>query len=351
MTVLVTGATGYVGSRLVPRLLQDGHEVRVATSDASKTLPWWSDSVQVVEMDALDGQAVADAVRGVDAVYYLIHGMGGEDFAEQDHRAAQHMADAVDRHEVPRLVYLSGIVPDVPSEELSEHISSRLDVEATLAGSTATVIALRAAVLIGSGSTSFEIVRQVAERMPVQTVPDWMDSRVQPIAVVDALEALVGALTVDTGSRHYDLGGPQALEYADLLDLYARTAGLTRTQVGVPLLPDTIVQGLAGRMVDVPTPVVQALIESLHHDMVCADDDAHALLPRGYRLLPLPEAIERSLAEAPSDPAAADPMGPLPQDPDWAEGGEEQSLGTRIAGLVSRVLPDRRGAGETGGAS
>ncbi|WP_409484758.1 NAD(P)H-binding protein [Arsenicicoccus dermatophilus] len=335
MKILVTGATGYVGGRLVPRLLHDGHEVRVATSDASRPGPWWSDRVETVQMDVLDARQVLAAADGVDAIYYLVHGMGGDSFVENDRRGAQNMAAAVAAHEVDRVVYLSGIVPDVPQGELSDHISSRLEVERILTESPATVITLRAAVIMGSGSTSFEIIRQVSERLPVQTVPDWMRSQVQPIAVVDVVEALVGALTVRTASRSYDVGGPDVLPYPDLLEEYAQIAGLTRPQVTIPLLPTQLVGTMVGTLTDVPRSVVEALVESLHHDMVAAEDDFRRdLLPTGYHLLDLAGAIRRSLAPAGPDPATSDPMGPLPQDPRWAQGGDARPAVAKVVDAI-----------------
>lgn len=342
MKVLVTGATGYVGGRLVPRLLEEGHEVRTTTTRPDADGPWWSDSVETVEMDVGDPEQVDAAVEGVDAVYYLIHGMGGEDFVQQDREAAQNVARAIERHGTSRVVYLSGIVPPVDRDELSDHITSRREVEQILTDSPATAITLRAAVLIGSGSTSFEIIRQVSERLPVQTVPTWMDSEVQPIALVDAIEALVGALTVEAGSRSYDLGGSERLRYAALLDRYADIAELDRVQVAVPFVPADLVGGLAGVLLDVPSSTVEALVESLHHDMVCAEEDFRAdLLPEGYALVELGDAIRRSLAgpseETTRDPGAADPMGPLPQDPSWAAGGDEKTFVERAAGAVQDV--------------
>ena len=341
MKILVTGATGYVGGRLVPVLLERGHDVRTTTSSPDREQPWWGPRVETVVMDALDPDQVAAACEGVDAVYYLIHGMGGgDDFAETDRRAAAHFADGVRTHGVGRVVYLSGLVPDVPEEELSEHISSRLEVERILGEAPATVVTLRAAVLLGSGSTSFEVVRQISERMPVQTVPTWMDSDVQPIAVVDVLDALAGVLTYEGPSRHFDVGGPERLRYGALLEAYAEQAGLERPQVDVPLLPTRLVGTLAGSLTDVPRPTVEALVESLHHDMVAADDDFRSLLlPEGHRLVGLVDALRRSLATRAGAPQDADPMASLPQDPAWASGGDDRPVAAKVVDAVKDVLP------------
>ena len=341
MKILVSGATGYVGGRLVPMLIERGHDVRTTTTDPARQHPWWSERVETVVMDALDADQVSAACEGVDALYYLIHGMGGDDFARTDRRAATHFADGVRAQGLDRIVYLSGFVPDVAGDELSEHIQSRREVERILSGTPATVVVLRAAVLLGSGSTSFEIIRQVSERMPVHTVPTWMDSMVQPIATVDVLEALVGALEYSGPSRHFDVGGPDRLRYGALLDAYTSHAGLDRPQVDVPLLPMSLVGTLVGSLTDVPRPTVEALVESLRHDMVAADDDfQHMLLPEGHRLLGLDEAFRRSLTERATAPEGADPMGPLPQDPVWASGGDDRPAVAKVIDAVKDVLPN-----------
>ncbi len=277
----------------------------------------------------------------MDAVYYLIHGMSGDDFVETDRKAATHLADGVRAHGVHRIVYLSGLVPDVAEAELSQHITSRLEVERILRDAGATVVVLRAAVLLGSGSTSFEIIRQVSERMPVHTVPSWMDSVVQPIAVVDVLEALVGALEYAGASRHFDVGGPDQLRYGALLAAYTEHAGLERPQVKVPLLPTALVGTLVGSLTDVPRPTVEALVESLHHDMIVAESDfQELLLPEGHRLVGLDEAFRRSLTTRQTVPRDADPMGPLPQDPAWASGGDDRPALAKVIDAVKDVLPN-----------
>ena len=324
----------------MPLLLERGHDVRTTTTNLEREQPWWGDRVETVVMDALDPSQVAAACEGVDAVYYLIHGMSGDDFAETDRAAATNLADGVRAHGVDRVVYLSGLVPDVAESELSEHIRSRREVERILSDLPATVVVLRAAVLLGSGSTSFEIIRQVSERMPVHTVPSWMDSMVQPIAIVDVLEALVGALDYAGPTRHFDVGGPDQLRYGALLEAYTEHAGLERPQVNVPLLPTALVGTLVGSLTDVPRPTVEALVESLHHDMIVADSDFQKLLlPQGHRLVALDEAFRRSLAPQMSVPEDSDPMGPLPQDPAWASGGDDRPALAKVVDAVKDVLP------------
>ncbi len=350
-TVLVTGATGYVGSRLIPRLLADGHTVRAAVTDLDKAADrWWADQVELVRMDVLEADTVDAALEGVDAVFYLIHGMAGEDFAIRDRASAETMAYACAMAGVRTIVYLSGLVPDVPEDELSEHIASRLEVERILSGASAGIrtITLRAAIVTGSGSTSFEIVRQISERMPVQAIPAWMDSRVQPIAVVDVVEALAGALRANSESRSYDVGGPERMPYTSLLDVYASVADLSRPQVVLPGLPSDLVGTLAGAITDVPGGTVEALVESLGHDMVCHDVDwTYDLLPEDHHLVGVEESFSRALATPDESvpPAERDPLGPMPGDADWA-GGQGGGLASAVAGskavvteLVDRLTP------------
>ncbi|NYJ76424.1 NAD(P)H-binding protein [Allobranchiibius huperziae] len=342
--VLVTGASGYVGGRLIPELLRRGHSVAGGFYDVDKADGfWWSDRIDAVQLDVSDKEQVLAGLAGVHTAYYLIHGLGGDDFMQKDRDAAQTFADGARDAGVSRIVYLSGIVPPVDHDELSDHISSRLEVEDILTGSGIPTYALRAAILLGSGSTSFEIVRQLSERLPVHTVPTWMKSQVQPIAIVDAVKALAGCVDHDGQSRSYDIGGSERMPYSDLLALFTKVAGLTRPQIEIPLLPTALVGKLAGQFADVPGSTVESLVESLHEDMVCSETDFRRdLLPEGYELVGVEAAFDRALADPAddADPAELDPVGPWPNDPDWAGGRVEMDDDgtTHKKGLLRSVV-------------
>jgi uncharacterized protein YbjT (DUF2867 family) len=332
MRCLVTGATGYIGGRLVPRLLDAGHEVRCMTRsrDRLRDVPW-AGQVEIAEADALDSDALRAALAGIDVAYYLIHSIDtGSNFAETDRRAARTFAAAAKDAGVGRLVYLGGLAP--VDEELSAHLRSRSEVAQIMLESGVPTAVLRAAVIIGSGSASFEMLRYLTERLPAMICPRWVRSRIQPIAVVDVLRYLVGVATLPAEvSRAFDIGGPDVLTYQQMMQRYAEVAGLRRRLiVPVPLLTPRLSSLWVNIVTPVPSRIARPLVQSLTNTVVCREHDiARWVSEPDGGLVGLDRAIELALAnirdsdvetrwsnavwsDAPSDP--------LPSDPDWAGG-------------------------------
>lgn len=329
MRVLVIGATGYVGSRVCGALLAQGHEVCAAARDLQKLDQfWWSDRVERVQLDVQDAESVRGAFERAraDAVVYLVHSMAGDDFQVTELASAQHVRAASDAAGVSRIVYLSGIIPPIDEAQLSEHLQSRLGVERELSRADAVVVTLRAAMVVGAGSTSFELMIQLTDRLPVTVVPEWMHRDVEPVAVSDVVRAVVAALTWSGVTTHFDVGGGERLPYPELTDLVARARGTERPQITVPLLPEKLVAKIGSWLSDIPSSTVTALMESLREDMVAADDRwrselfAAALGGEAVASVTLAESVERALAETQYHlpPSQRDVLGALPGDPPWA---------------------------------
>ncbi|OIH98619.1 MULTISPECIES: SDR family oxidoreductase [unclassified Curtobacterium] len=329
MQVLVTGATGYIGGRLVPRLLEAGHAVRVFVRNPRKLqdVPWSGD-VDVAEGDLQDAEAVRAAVDGVEAVYYLAHAMGADgDFEAAEREAAETMAHEAKAAGVSRFVYLGGLHPD---GELSKHLRSRKEVGDILLGSGVPTVAYQAGVVIGSGSTSFEMIRHLTDVLPWMPAPRWVRNRIQPIAVRDVLYYLVAALDVPADTnRTFDIGGPDVLRYGQMLNGYAVEAKLPQRPITVlPVLTPRLAAHWFNAVTPIPRKLATPIIESLQFECVQREHDIDDVVPqpeggltsyRGAVRLALNKMrsgqVETSWRSATLSSASADPM---PSDPDWA---------------------------------
>jgi uncharacterized protein YbjT (DUF2867 family) len=331
-TCLVTGATGYIGGRLVPELLAAGHRVRVMTRTPERLRDRpWSDDVEIVRADALDAAAVAAACAGADVVFYLVHALGsGPEFEDTDRRAARIMAAAVRDAGVSRLVYLGALEPE--GEELSPHLRSRIEVAEILLTSGVPTAVLRAAVVLGSGSASFEMLRYLTERLPVMVTPRWVHSRIQPIAVRDVLRYLVGCIGLPaTVSRAFDVGGPDVMDYAEMMQRYAAVADLPRRRIlPVPFFSPSLSSHWVGLITPVPAGIARPLVESLRNTVVCREHDIGRYVPDPPEgLLGFDEAVRLAVQRVrdsavdtrwSSAAVPGAPSDPLPTDPDWAGG-------------------------------
>ncbi|MGW7382396.1 SDR family oxidoreductase [Streptomyces sp. NPDC054794] len=332
---LVTGATGYIGGRLVPELLAAGYRVRCLARSPGKLRdhPWAGD-VEVVQGDVTDAVSVAEALRGVEVAYYLVHALGtGRRFEETDRRAARILGDRARAAGLRRIVYLGGLAPArVPDRELSPHLRSRAEVGRILLDSGVPTTVLRAAVIIGSGSASFEMLRYLTERLPVMVTPSWVRTRIQPIAVRDVLRLLVGSARMPADvSRAFDIGGPDILTYRDMMLRYAAVAGLPRRVIlPVPVLTPRLSSHWVGLVTPVPASLARPLTESLRHEVVCREHDIAGYVPDppGHPI-GFDEAVRLALRRVrdagvttrwTSAAVPGAPSDPLPTDPDWAGG-------------------------------
>ncbi len=278
--VLVTGATGYIGGRLVPLLLERGSTVRCMARDADRLEGRsWSADVEKVGADALDAGSLATALEGVDTAYYLIHSMkGGEDFAARDREAARNFGRACREAGVRHIVYLGGLGSDHP--EASTHLRSRRETGEVLRESGVTVTELRAGVVVGSGSLGFELIRYLTERLPVLVCPRWVFTKTQPIAVRDLLRYLVAVgERPEVHGRILPVGGAETLSYGDMMLGYARVRGLPRRLLPVPVLSPRLSSYWVHFVTPVPADIARPLILGLRNESVVDDDVARRLMP------------------------------------------------------------------------
>lgn len=327
MRILLTGATGYIGSRLVTELLEAGHQVVVTSRNPARLGDYgWFEDVTVVAMDARepDSAAVAFELAGqIDVVYYLLHGIGETGFRESDNRAAANVAEAARAAGARRIVYLGGFVP--AGEMLSDHLAGRAEVaEALHVDGGAEVVWLGAALIIGAGSTSFEILRYVSDRFPVLPLPSWMSNPIDPISIRDVLYYLVAAADserVPAGS--YDISGTETTTYRDLLASYAQCSGNWQFEIPVGAVPAGLVSMVSALALPVPGGLTSDLTASLDYPMTASGAGLRDLVPDPEGgLLSVGDAIQRSLAMHPRRPVnnLADSHHLADTDPDWAGG-------------------------------
>jgi uncharacterized protein YbjT (DUF2867 family) len=361
--ILVTGATGYVGGRLIPALLDAGYRVRAMGRSLEKVgcRPWAGHSrVELVQGDVLDLESLKQATSSCRAAYYLVHSMIAqkEKFVEADRRAAQNMAAAATAAGLERIIYLGGLA-EVSQGSLSKHLKSRIEVADILQAGPVPTTDLRTPMILGSGSASFEILRYLVERLPAMITPRWVQSMNQPIAIRNVITYLIGCLEHDeTIGQTYDIGGPDILSYRDLLDIYAEEAGLKkRLIIPVPVLTPTLSALWIHLISPVPTSIALPLTEGLTSDAVCTENRIQEIIPQ--RLLSCREAIRVAMDRIQQEQVdtcwmdAGDML-----EPEWAHCGDAEWAGgtimncgyrARIKATVDEVWqPVSRIGGRTG---
>jgi uncharacterized protein YbjT (DUF2867 family) len=279
--VLVTGATGYIGGRLVQRLLEAGYQVRVLARNASRLQDRpWKTQVEVVEGDVLIPETLNEAMQGVSAAYYLIHSMmDSDDFHNRDLLAAKNFGIAAKAAGVNQILYLGGLGD--PEDGLSEHLNSRQQTGDALRQSGVPVTEFRAAVIVGSGSVSFEMIRYLTERIPVMICPKWVYTRVQPIAIRDVLQYLVAAVdTLESLDKIIEIGGSDVMTYGDMMLEYAKVRGLRRYLIPVPVLTPRLSSYWVHWMTPIPAKISRPLIEGLHNEVIVRNELAQKIFPQ-----------------------------------------------------------------------
>lgn len=296
--VLVVGATGYIGGRLTPMLLDRGYNVRVAVRSPQKiSCRSWGrhPNLEIAAADVLDAQSMREACKGAGAVFYLVHSMNptAGNFADADRKAAENMRSAAHDAQIERIIYLGGLGED--SDNLSHHLQSRHEVGRILSSGPVPCTWLRAAMILGAGSASFEILRYLVERLPVMLTPRWVRNKCQPIAVSNVLGYLLGCLEQpDTTGQKYDIGGPDIMTYEEIFQIYAAEAGLNkRIIIPVPVLSPKLSSYWIHLVTPVPASIARPLAEGLRNEVICKEENIKTLVSQN--LLSVRQAIRRAL--------------------------------------------------------
>lgn len=293
-TVLVAGATGFIGKRLVRRLFTDGYRVRCLVRRADAPLP---DGAERAVGDFLEPASLDAAFAGIDTAYYLVHSMGGgrAGFERRDREAAENFVAAGNRGRLRRAIYLGGL--GETGDNLSEHLASRLEVASILRKGTFKTTSLRAAIIVGAGGASFEMIRALVERLPIMITPRWVSTRCQPIAVGDVIRYLAGCLRDErTAGETFDIGGPDVLTYREMMERFGRVENKFTMILSLPILTPKLSSYWVGLVTPVRPSIAIPLIEGLRNEVVCRDSRIRELIP--FPLTPYDEAVKIALAEA-----------------------------------------------------
>lgn len=293
--ILVTGANGFIGRRLIPLLLERGYRVRGLVRQDRGALPA---GCEPVEGDLLQRGDCDQVFTGIDVVYFLVHALGETtgSLAERERTLASHVAEAAEQAGVRRVIYLAGLGSS--AQHLSEHLASRQEVGQILSGRNFLLTTLRAAIILGAGSASFEMIRFLVRTQPVLLAPGFLEAKVQPIAVEDVLGYLLGCLENEqTAGAQFDIGGPEVMTYREMLERFAAVTGDVNLFLPTPVFFPGAVARLVSLLTDVRQPVAQALLEGLDNDVICAEQSLQVLLPQA--LTPFETAVKRALEEAP----------------------------------------------------
>jgi uncharacterized protein YbjT (DUF2867 family) len=340
--VLVTGATGYVGGRLVPRLLKAGYRVRALGRSLEKlrSRPWGNHPLmELAQGDVMDGESLLQAAQGCWGAFYLVHSMtaAARDFAEVDRQAARNMARAAAEAGLDRIIYLGGL-GGADDPNLSEHLRSRHEVAHILQSGAVPTTFLRAAMILGSGGAAFEILRYLVDRLPVMLTPRWVHTPVQPIAIRNVLTYLMGCLERDDPrGQTFDIGGPEVVTYRQLMDIYAEEAHLPkRLVIPVPVLTPRLSSLWIHLVTPVPASLARPLAEGLANPVVCLDNRIRDIIPqelldcRTTIRLALQRVAQQRVETCWSDAGSLTP-------PEWAYCGDAPYTGGTVLSLGYRI--------------
>ncbi|MDJ0625892.1 MAG: SDR family oxidoreductase [Candidatus Caenarcaniphilales bacterium] len=298
--IVVTGGTGYVGARLIPRLLDSGYKVRAVSRSLTKLMsrPWAKNkNLEIVAGDLHDLESITHALKGCSTVYYFVHSMNSnkKDFQSADRVAAKNMVKAAEQNEIERIIYLGGLGNSDKKERLSPHLESRIEVGEILKSGKVPVTILRAAMIIGSGSTSFEILRYLVDRLPLMITPKWVNTPSQPIAIRNVLNYLIGCLDVpETIGKSFDIGGEEIVNYRDLMKIYEEEAKLPqRFVIPVPVFTPWLSSHWIHLITPIPSSMAIPLTEGLKNKVICENQEIRKLIPQ--ELLSCRDAIKKAL--------------------------------------------------------